>query len=251
MSVEIDITAMPTKVIACTPTKNRRWTYRFSRECMDRQERKADLWIVLDNSTNPEEDWTIAQENPIVKYERIEGEKPIGWLRNRCLDLALAEGADYIVFWDDDDYYPPKRISGGLEALAKNPDADLAGSSLMYLLVVPENALLTTGPFHDRHATAATWTLRRKTAEQNRFDPDKTKGEEVTFTKDWALKVAQVNAEECIVVMGHNRNTVNKSDVYKRPRIYNGEIKNEANGKMVFRVRWPVPWDIWKATFSV
>ncbi len=249
--METDITAMPTKVIACTPTKNRRWTYRFSRECMDRQERKADLWIVLDNSTNPEEDWSVSQENPIVKYERVEGEKPIGWLRNRCLDLALAEGADYIVFWDDDDYYPPKRISGGLEALAKNPDADFAGSSLMYLLVVPENALLTTGPFHANHATAATWTLRRKTAEQNRFDPEKLRGEEVTFTKDWALKVAQVNAEECIVVMGHTRNTVNKSDVYKRPRMYNGEIKNEINGKMVFRVRWPVPWDIWKATFFV
>lgn len=242
---------MPNKVVACTPTKNRRWTYRFSRDCMDRQERKADLWIVLDNSTNPEEDWSVAQENPIVKYERVEGEKPIGWLRNRCLDLALAEGADYIVFWDDDDYYPPKRISSGVEALEKNPNADLAGSSLMYLLVIPENALLTTGPFHERHATAATWTLRRKTAEQNRFDPEKLRGEEVTFTKDWALNVAQVKAEDCIVVMGHTRNTVNKSDVYKRPQVYNGEIKNSANGKMVFRVRWPVPWDIWRSTFSV
>lgn len=215
---------------------------------MDAQIRKPDLWIVLDNSTSPETDWSIATG---VLYEKVEGTKPIGWLRNRCLQLALENGADYIVFWDDDDYYPPTRISSGIAALEKNPDADISGSSKMYMLLTRENVFMTTGPFHENHATAATWTIRRRCAETRKFDETKIRGEEITFTKNWSVKVAQVPAEEMIVVMGHSKNTVDKSQVYNTPQRFAADVSNEVNGKMVFRARWPVPWDLWKRTFSV
>jgi len=236
------------KVVVCTPTKDRRWTWEFSKYCMDAQIRKPDLWIVLDNSTSPEKDWSIATG---VHYEKIEGTKPIGWLRNRCLEIALEQCADYIVFWDDDDYYPPTRISSGIAALEKNPDADISGSSKMYMLLTRENVLMTTGPFHDKHATAATWTIRRRYAEKHKFDETKVRGEEITFTKNWTANIVQVPAEEMIVVMGHSHNTVDKSQVYKSPQKFAAGISNDANGKMIFRSRWPVPWDLWKRTFSV
>lgn len=239
------------KVIACTPTKNRRWSYAFSKACMDAQILKPDTWIVLDNSETPEQDWSVAIENPMVYYERVPETKPIGWLRNRCLELALERGADFIVFWDDDDYYPPTRISSGVEALVQTPEGDIAGSSKMYLLLTKENMFLTTGPFHDHHATAATWTIRKKYAETHRFDPEKLRGEEVTFTKDWKANMVQVDPEKVIVVMGHTRNTVDKSDLAVRPHVYNATIVNQANGKMVFRLRWPVQWDLFRSTFSV
>ncbi len=57
----------------------------------------------------------------------MEEKEPIGKLRNRCLDLALAAGADYIVFWDDDDYYVPQRISAGIRALEQKPKAEFSG----------------------------------------------------------------------------------------------------------------------------
>lgn len=236
------------KVVVCTPTKDRRWTWEFSKACMDAQIRKPDLWIVLDNSTSPETDWSIATD---VLYEKVEGIKPIGWLRNRCLQLALENGADYIVFWDDDDYYPPTRISSGIAALEKNPDADISGSSKMYMLLTRENVLMTTGPFHEKHATAATWTIRRRCAETHKFDETKVRGEEITFTKNWKLNLVQVPAEEVIVVMGHSKNTVDKSQVYENPQKFAAAVSNDANGKMIFRTRWPVPWDLWKRTFSV
>jgi glycosyltransferase involved in cell wall biosynthesis len=103
------------KVIVCTPTKNRRWAWDFSRACMDMQLRTPDLWVILDNSSTPAEDWSVAKDRPGVLYERVYEVRPIGWMRNRCLDIALAEGADVIVFWDDDDYYPPTRISSGIK----------------------------------------------------------------------------------------------------------------------------------------
>lgn len=218
---------------------------------MDTQRQQPDAWIVLDNSDDPSQDWSVAQDHPLVIYHRVDEKQPIGALRNQCLALALAEGADYILFWDDDDYYPPTRISSGMQALETHPDADIAGSSLMYILLTKENVLMTTGPFHDRHATAATWTLRRRCAETHRFDASKTRGEEVTFTNQWQVPVTQVSPEETIVVMGHARNTVDKSDLFKRPHMYLAKTVNADNGKQAFRSRWPVPWDLWKSTFSV
>jgi glycosyltransferase involved in cell wall biosynthesis len=240
---------MPPKVIACTPTKNRRWAWDFSKACLLSQTMKPDLWVILDNSTRPADDWSIAKDIPWVVYERVHEERPIGWLRNRCLELALENGAEYIVFWDDDDYYPPTRISSGVTVLEANPDIDMTGSSLMYLLLTRENVLLTTGPFHDAHATAATHTIRRRYAEAHRFDPEKARGEEITFTKGWTAKIRQVPAEETIVVMGHSRNTVDKSQLLARPQMFNAKVINDVNGKMAFRSRWPVQWDLWKRTF--
>lgn len=216
---------------------------------MDAQIRKPDVWIVVDNSTDADNSWNVANYSPLLVYDDVKEEKPIGWLRNRCIELALTEGADVLVFWDDDDYYPPTRISSGLKALEDNPDADIAGSSRMHLLLVRENVLMSTGPFGDTHATAATHTIRRRYFETHRFDPADVRGEERVFTKDWTAKVVQVPAEETIVVMGHGRNTVDKSDLLVNPSRYRASIVNADNGKMVFRARWPVPWDLWKSTF--
>lgn len=234
-------------VCVCTPTSNRGWTQAFSTDCFFKQDYPQDRmkWIVVENSISEFDGWT----NPT---ERIVEKQTVAQMRNRCLELALAEPeCDYIVFWDDDDYYPPKRISSGVDALEKDQTKDIAASSKMFLLLVRENVLMTTGPFHDNHGTGATWTVRRAYAEKHRFDPTKTRGEEVTFTKDWAAKMIQVKAEDSIVVMGHSRNTVDKSNLFIHPKSYNAAVVNADNGKQVFRARWPVEWDLWKSTFSV
>jgi len=215
---------------------------------MDTQTLKPDLWVIVDNGS----EWACAKDRPDVLYDQIQDRKPIGWLRNRCLDLALENGADYIVFWDDDDYYPPTRISASIAALEATPTADIAGSSTMYLLLTRENVLMTTGPFHDRHATAATMVIRRRYAETHRFDPDKLRGEELQFTDKWAASVVQLRPEDVIVVMGHARNTVDKSALLKTPETFRATILNSANGRMVVRMKWPqFPWDLFRSTFSV
>ena len=207
-------------------------------------------WVVVDNSTTPEQSWCEATYASPLVYEYVEGERPIGWLRNRCLELALEQNPDFIVFWDDDDYYPPTRISTGVKALLDNPTADIAASSKMHILLVRENVMMVAGPFHDKHGTAATYTVRASYAKTHRFNPEKTRGEELDFTGGWTANMLQVNSEETIVVMGHGRNTVDKSDLLHRPRAYNSVVVNSANGKMMLRSRWPVPWDLWKTTFS-
>jgi glycosyltransferase involved in cell wall biosynthesis len=219
---------------------------------MKAQTRQPDLWVVVDNSSDPNDTWIgIGKDHPHVLYDRVDEPHTIGWMRNRCLDLALKAGAEYIVFWDDDDYYPPRRIEDAIAALEANPAAELAGSSKMYLLVLPENTLMTVGPYGANHSTAATMVIRRRYAETNRFNPEKEKGEEFSFTKGWTATVAQTSAETAIVAIGHTRNTVNKSQVVHKPRVFAAESLNDVNGKQVFRMRWPVQWDLFRRTFSV
>lgn len=238
------------KIVVCTPTKNRRWSWLFSKTCLGMQIRQPDLWIVVDNSSVPAYDWSVAKDHPLVLYDRVYGVATVGALRNRCLELALENGADYIVFWDDDDYYPPTRISSGVAALETQPSADISASSKMFVLLTRENVFMSVGPYGDTHGTAATYTIRRRYAETHRF-PDKRKGEELEFTNHWTAALVQVPAEESIVVMGHRHNTVNKSDLLARPQVYLATVLNADNGKMMVRCRWPLPWEVFRATFSV
>jgi hypothetical protein len=235
-------------IIACTPTKNRRWSWEFSKACMMLQTQKPDKWIVVDNSSSPEYDWSLATSIPFVAYHRVHEPLSIGALRNMCIEKALEAGAEYVVFWDDDDYYPPERISCGIEALHTHPDADISASSRMYVLLTRENVLMEVGPFGKTHGTAATYTIRKRYLDTHRF-PEKTRGEEYEFTNKWTANLVQIPAEKAIVVMGHSRNTVNKSDILKTPSMFKGKVLNDTNGKMALRVRWPVPWGLFLSTF--
>ena len=235
-------------IVACTPTKNRRWSWEFSKACMDAQLQKPDLWIVVDNSDRGAYDWSVAIDHPLVQYTSIKEQHTVGSLRNICLTLAKEAGADFIVFWDDDDYYPPTRISSGVRALVNNPTADIAASSHMYVLLTKENVFMEVGPFGPSHGTAATYTIRRRYIDTHSF-PDKGRGEEREFTNEWKAAMVQVPAEETIVVMGHTRNTVDKSQIYTTPSTFSARTLNADNGKMVVRSRWPVPWDLFRSTF--
>lgn len=212
------------------------------------QTQQPTKWIVVDNSSSPAHDWSVAQDLSFVEYHRVHGSYTIGALRNLCLDYALQAGADYIVFWDDDDYYPPERIATGVDALKTTPTAEIAASSRMYVLLTKENILMEVGPYGPSHGTAATYTVRRRYAEANRF-PDRSRGEELGFTREWRAPMVQLPADKTILVMGHSRNTVNKSDIYKTPQVFQARVLNDSNGKMSVRTRWPLPWGLFRSTF--
>lgn len=231
---------------------------KFSIACMKQQTVKPSLWIIVDDSDS--ESWEPIRNTDVgipIKYISVHDgtQKPIGTLRNICLEKALEENADYIVFWDDDDYYDPLRIEQNVETLKKNPTADISASSKMYLLLTRENILMTTGPFHEKHGTAATFCIRRDYAQKHKFEASKTRGEEITFTENWSANLVQVeDPEHMIVVMGHPKNTVDKSDLIRRPQMYSAQIVNKDNGRMCFRARWnpsPAIWDLFRSTFSV
>ncbi len=82
--------------------------------------------LVLDNGREPVAD--LVPAHPRVRYVREGAKRSLGALRNRACELALGE---FILHWDDDDWYAPDRIERQLQALQAG-DADVCGSSRIY-----------------------------------------------------------------------------------------------------------------------
>jgi len=142
------------KVSVVTPTYNRRMfiptlidVYRnqtFSKEKME--------WIIIDDGRDKVEDLFIEASKtiPNVRYIRKDEKMRIGAKRNAL--NKLAQGA-IIVAMDDDDYYPPDRVSSVIEAFKNNPKINIAGSSEMNMYYLDTKKIYTIGPYHKNHAT--------------------------------------------------------------------------------------------------
>ncbi len=112
---------------------------------------------------------------------------------------------------------------------------------------------MKVGPYGENHSTAASWVMRRSHAEQNTFDPKATRGEEGKFMREWRTPMVTIRPEDCILVMGHNQNTVNKSQVRAKSQQFMASDVDSANGKMVARMKWfqsPEVWAQFQSTFA-
>jgi glycosyltransferase involved in cell wall biosynthesis len=240
-------------VVVCTPTCNRRFTLEFSMNVFKRQTHKNIHWLIVDNSTDPEKSWEPIKDSDIPHtYIRIEGKKPIGYLRNVCLEEALKRKSDYIAFWDDDDFYVPQRIQKSVEALERDNTKDIIGCAVLPVFLCKENVLMETGPYGTNHSTAATYLFRSSIATNRRFIADAEKAEEGSFTRDWTLPMYMLPSKDVILVIGHNYNTVNKNQMYENPTKFAARILNTANAKNIVRIQWiqdPALWDLFRKTF--
>ena len=117
-------------VSLCTPTFNRRPFIPFMIKCFEHQTYPKDRieWIIIDDGSDPIED--LVSHIPQVKYFYFEEKMLLGKKRN--LMHSKCSG-DIIVYMDDDDYYPPERISHAVETLNNNPTFLFAGSSEMHI----------------------------------------------------------------------------------------------------------------------
>ena len=117
-------------VSICTPTFNRRPFIPYLIKCFSHQDYRKDKieWIIIDDGTDKIGD--LVAHIPQVKYYPYERKMLLGEKRNLLNDKAAG---DIIIYMDDDDYYPPNRISHAVDTLLANPQAMCAGSSIMYI----------------------------------------------------------------------------------------------------------------------
>ena len=117
-------------VSICTPTFNRRPFIPYAIKCFEHQDYPKDRmeWIIIDDGTDKIED--LVKDVPSVCYYKYDEKMVLGKKRN--LMHKKAKG-DIIVYMDDDDYYPPQRVSHAVETLLANPNALCAGSSIIYI----------------------------------------------------------------------------------------------------------------------
>jgi glycosyltransferase involved in cell wall biosynthesis len=117
---------------------------------------------------------------------------------------------EFIVYMDDDDYYPPDRVSHAVEMLQKNPWAMCAGSSKLHIYFKHLDQILEFGPYGQYHATAGTFAFRRSLLDDTTYQDEAALGEEKYFLKNYTVPLVQLDPFKVILVFSHPHNTFDK-----------------------------------------
>ena len=194
-------------VSICTPTFNRRPFIPIMLKCFDHQTYPKDRmeWIIVDDGTDKIED--LVKGHPQVKYFKYDEKMTLG--RKRNLMHQKAQGS-IIVYMDDDDYYPPERVSHAVETLKNNPNALCAGSSEMYIYFKHIGQMVQFGPYGPNHSTAATFAFRKGLLKTTKYENDACLAEEKSFLKDYTVPFVQLDPMKSILVFSHNHNSFDK-----------------------------------------
>ena len=202
-------------VSVLTPTYNRRKFIPIAIACFKAQVYPRDRmeWIILDDGEDKVKDLfdIAAAEGLPIRYVALpDGEKlPIGAKRNRLTELTKGE---IVVCWDDDDYYPPERVSKAVTKLRSVPgrSVPVVGCSQIHLFFSDRDQIWSIGPYGPNHCTNGTMAYWRSYFDNNRYDDTATKAEEKKFMRDWTTPVLQLKADETMLVICHAHNTFDK-----------------------------------------
>ena len=201
-------------VSICTPTFNRRPFITTLIKCVDNQTypREKMEWIIVDDGTDKIED--LVSNHPLVSYFNFDKKMSLGKKRNL---MHKKTRGSIIVYMDDDDYYPPERVSHAVEMLMKHPSALCAGSSEMYIYFKDTNQMVQFGPYGPNHATAGTFAFRREMIDDHHYNNDACLAEEREFLKGYTVPFVQLDSMKTILVFSHRHNTFDKRVLLKDP----------------------------------
>ncbi|HTC78136.1 MAG TPA: glycosyltransferase, partial [Terriglobales bacterium] len=191
-------------LVSCImPTFNRRQFVPQAIRCFFRQSYPNLELLVIDDGTDGIGDCVPQSER--VRYLRLAQKLTIGAKRNFACEQAAGE---FIVHWDDDDWYPPDRVTRQIEPLL-NSRLAISGSSRTLYYEIPTGAC-----WEYRYPTAnGSWvagnTLAYRTSfwAQHRF-PEIQVGEDSRFVWGSGRNVIHDLADpELCVATAHGNNT--------------------------------------------
>ena len=203
-------------VSMCTPTFNRRPFINTLIKCVELQDYPKDRleWIIIDDGTDPIEDLIKDIDFVKIKYYKLDKKLPLGKKRNLMHEKCEGE---YIVYIDDDDYYPPQRVSHAVSMLESHKSALCAGSSEIYIYFNEIDKLYQFGPYGERHATAGTFAFRKKLLENQRYQDEAALAEEKAFLNNYTIPFIQLDPKKVILVFSHEHNTFDKRKLLENP----------------------------------
>jgi glycosyltransferase involved in cell wall biosynthesis len=206
-------------VSVITPTYNRRRFIPHLIACFKHQVYPKDRmeWIILDDGSDPVEDLIVGNkglEGYEVRYIKEEEKRTIGYKRNR---LNKEAKGSIIVAMDDDDYYPPSRVSAVVNAFKSKPTIDLAGSSEIYMYYSDIKVIYRLGPYNPNHATNGTMAWRSSYAANHLYDETVTHAEEKSFLEGYKHRMIQLDPMKVMLVMSHSENTFDKRKMRENP----------------------------------
>jgi hypothetical protein len=164
-------------------------------------------WIIIDDGTDKIKDLINGANIPQIKYYELPEKINLGAKRNLMHEKSLGS---IIVYMDDDDYYPPERVSHAVDVLTANKHALCAGSSEIYLYFKHIQKMYQFGPYGPNHATAGTFAFKRELLLQTKYNEDACLAEEREFLKEYTIPFVQLDPLKTILVFPHEHNTFDK-----------------------------------------
>ena len=204
-------------VSICTPTFNRRPFIPYLIKCIKQQTYPLEYieWIIIDDGTDPIED--LVKDVPFAKYFYYKEHMPLGKKRNL---MHTKCSGDIIVYMDDDDYYPPSRVSHSVETLQKEPTFFIAGSSEMHIYFQSCKKLYQCGPYGNNHSTAATFAFKKELLKMTKYDDESLVAEEPVFLKNRTIPMLQLDPLKTICVFSHYHSSLDKDEILlKNPEL--------------------------------
>lgn len=192
-----------------TPTYNRRKFIPWLIECIKAQTypRAHMEWLVYDDGTDKILDLLTPHMTTLnIRYFSSDTKLNVGVKRNFL--NTEARGA-VIVCMDDDDYYPPERVAHAVGTLIAKK-VDLVGSTRNQLYFTDDASIWEVGPYGPNHATFGTMAYTKALTLRTRCDETVAFAEEVSFTKNYTIPLAQLDPMKVMLVLCHSENTFNK-----------------------------------------
>ena len=206
-------------VSICTPTFNRRPFFQGLIACIANQDypRSRMEWVVVDDGTDCVRDILEGEEckqkleGLAIRYFYVEDKMDLGQKRNYMHKQCKFQGSNsIIVYMDDDDYYPPQRVSHSVQRLMSNDKVLCGGSSELYLWFNTLDKMYKFGPYGPNHATAGTFAFKRRLLDETSYEDGAVLAEEKHFLKNYTVPFIQFDPFKTILVVSHEQNTFDK-----------------------------------------
>jgi len=196
-------------------TANRKRLMKRSIQCYKNQTyRNKELVIIDDGEQDLSGALEMIPEDELV-YKKLERtpDNTLGKLRNISLDAA---NGDYMVQWDDDDWYHPRRIELQAEVIDAGYDACCLSAALMHL----DDPTYMEHPYVGVLPEGIPGSIMHRRDEEIRY-PHTRRAEDTVYMKDWMdKKYTKLQDEYAYLFIRcyHGSNTWEKDHFLRRIR---------------------------------
>ncbi len=223
-------------VSVITPTKNRRFIFELAvHQFLNFIYPPEKLeWVVLDNGTDKIRDLIPDKIN--LKYLSVDGNKnySISDLRNNCIKQS---SYDYIVYMDDDDYYPPESILARIKSLIRYQPLGVQCVGCVklgcYNIINHDSYFISNG---DTYLTEASLCHLKKFWESRKFKKTDMSGEFKYFLRKRQQKIRSIPFQFVCIALNHQNNTTERGlnnldstdknkNYYKLTNMFNNQTK--------------------------
>lgn len=165
-------------------------------------------WIIMDDTPDIDSSDMFPKDLDGITVRYYYLRKKVSLAKKRNLLNRQAQGK-YIINMDDDDYYPPCRVSHAVETLIQH-GTPLVGSSKMFMYFSKDGSIYQLGPYRENHGTAATMAYTKEYTLTHDFG-DGHYAEEGVFTESWKHPMAQLDPMKTVLALSHSDNTIEKT----------------------------------------